>query len=655
MNQSAPDEMAGWFLGPKAENAAVEREIILRVLEDYFRWRRDCYPQDPPLIDERMRAAAAGFHERLRETVEGMLAGLRRDFPFSSPRYIAHMLSDQTMPAVIGYFAGLLYNPNNVTPESSPVTLDWELEVGADILRMLGFEAPPGNAFGWAHISSGGTVANLEALWVARNVRYFPLAAADVCRRHGIPLAVASLRPEACLALPSHAAVALHAELIEAVREHYCLARSEAARVTHELLGESRFSIAHHGTCAAYGLLPPVIVVSGARHYSITKAADLLGIGRDHVVLVDVDHRFRMDMVDLEAKLRQLKQVPLAVVAIAGTTEEGAVDPVHRIHELRGSAWLHIDAAWGGYLRSLFTPACDIDDVRRFVSRDGLAWGDPDVCEAFAAFPKADSITVDPHKLGYIPYPCGVAAYRDDRVRHFLTQEIPYLSDVHHEDASMRPPASVGPYILEGSKPGSAVAACWLSHRMIPPNRSGYGRILRGSLLAAVDFYMRLCRRRTAGLRLIPITAQPPDTNVVCFLAQTDPPGDLAFINRLNRHLFDSFTHRAHGELPPFFLSRTVFQPASYSTSAIGSLLERASIDPADYRLHGLFVLRATLMSPYLNMEAEEGKPSHLDEFFECFEDAARVALAHLGHPLGFQAQPARGEDTKQSGSWLES
>ena len=530
--------------------------------------------------------------------------------------------------------------------------------MGADILRMLGFEAPPGNAFGWAHISSGGTVANLEALWVARNVAIFrsPRRGRS-CRVGGIPpggRVIAAGSVPTCIALPC-GRIALHAELIEAVREHYCLARSEAARVTHELLGESRFDLAHHGTCAAYGLLPPVIVVSGAQRGRVSKAADLLGIGRDHVVLVDVDHRFRMDMVDLEAKLRQLKQVPLAVVAIAGTTEEGAVDPVHRIHELRGSAWLHIDAAWGGYLRSLFTPACDIDDVRRFVSRDGLAWGDPDVCEAFAAFPKADSITVDPHKLGYIPYPCGVAAYRDDRVRHFLTEEIPYLSDVHHEDASMRPPASVGPYILEGSKTrlGGRGLLALASHDS--SNRSGYGRILRGSLLPAVDFYMRLCRRRTAGLRLIPITAQPPDTNVVCFLAQTDPPGDLAFINRLNRHLFDSFTHRAHGELPPFFLSRTVFQPASYSTSAIGSLLERASIDPADYRLHGLFVLRATLMSPYLNMEAEEGKPSHLDEFFECFEDAARVALAHLGHPLGFQAQPARGEDTKQSVSWLES
>ena len=209
--------MAGWFLGPKAENAAVEREIILRVLEDYFRWRRDCYPQDAPLMMDDARRAA-GFHRRLRETVEGMLAGLRRDFPFSSPRYIAHMLSDQTMPAVIGYFAGLLYNPNNVTPESSPVTLDGSWRWARTSCACSDLRRPPSYAFGWAHIASGGTVANLEALWVARNVRYFPLAAADVCRRHGIALPIASLRPEECLAIaPDDAIVALHAQLIDAV------------------------------------------------------------------------------------------------------------------------------------------------------------------------------------------------------------------------------------------------------------------------------------------------------------------------------------------------------------------------------------------------------------------------------------------------------
>ncbi len=172
--------MSAWFLGPKAENAEWERQMISHILEDYFHWRRNYFPADEILITESIRREQLDFHDRLAQQVDEMLAGLRAHFPFYSPRYNAHMLSDQTIPSVLGYFAGLLYNPNNVTPESAPVTLQWELEVGADVLKMLGYTPPPKSGettreeFGWAHVTGGGTVANLEALWIARNVRYFP-------------------------------------------------------------------------------------------------------------------------------------------------------------------------------------------------------------------------------------------------------------------------------------------------------------------------------------------------------------------------------------------------------------------------------------------------------------------------------------------------
>ena len=127
--------MSAWFLGPKAENAEWERKMISHILEDYFHWRRNYFPADEMLITESIRREQVDFHDRLAQQLDEMLAGLRAHFPFYSPRYNAHMLSDQTIPAVLGYFAGLLYNPNNVTPESGPVTLKWELEVGADVLR----------------------------------------------------------------------------------------------------------------------------------------------------------------------------------------------------------------------------------------------------------------------------------------------------------------------------------------------------------------------------------------------------------------------------------------------------------------------------------------------------------------------------------------
>lgn len=310
---------AGWFPGPRAENAEPERAMLARILEDYLEWRRSNFPSDQPVIRAGLCDEAAGFHKRLGEQVDEMLAGLRNDFPFYSPRYIGHMISDQTLPSILGYFAGLLYNPNNVTPESSPVTLGWELEVGADILRMVGYTPPPAGGrpskeeFGWAHVTSGGTVANLEALWLARSVRYFPLAVRDACQRHGIEVALnlrghpeplCALSPEVCLGAAPGRAIDLYADFIGAVRRHWNLAHSEAIRVAHELLRDSRYSIAHQGAGAAYGVRPPVLLVSGARHYSITKAADLLGIGRENIVLVDVDEHFRMDLRDLEAKLK---------------------------------------------------------------------------------------------------------------------------------------------------------------------------------------------------------------------------------------------------------------------------------------------------------------------------------------------------------------
>ena len=675
--------MSAWFLGPKAENAEWERQMISHILEDYFHWRRNYFPSDEILVTESMRREQLDFHDRMAQQVDEMLAGLRAHFPFYSPRYNAHMLSDQTIPSVLGYFAGLLYNPNNVTPESAPVTLQWELETGADVLKMLGYTPPPKSGettreeFGWAHVTGGGTVANLEALWIARNVRYFPLSVRDVCRRYKIPLSlklpnqpdapvdISEIAPEQCLGIRPNQSIYLHVRYIDAVRRHWDLAHSEAIRCAHELCAESEFNIAHQGPRAAYAIRPPVLLVSDARHYSITKAADILGIGRGNIVLLDIDPMFRMDIRSLETETRRAigaGQLPLAVTAIAGTTEVGAVDPVDRVAEFREriesqmgeSFWLHVDAAWGGYFRSLFS---EPDDPGDFVSRDltiergryskhlRLRWGAPEVLDAFRAFSRAESITVDPHKMGYIPYPCGLIAYKNDLARQFANEEIPYISSAHIEDVDARrhrAPDTIGPYILEGSKPGANVAACWLSHRMIPPDRSGYGEIMRASLLAAREFYERIVHWEAASRangdahawRFVPISALPPDTNVVCFLIQRSPAAGLAATNALNRRVYEAFTitaqsdERTYSYSQPFFLSRTVFVPSSYSAAAIGPLLDRAGIDPSEYRGQDLFVLRATIMSPYHVLAAETGhRQALLAEFVERLAAKASAAV----------------------------
>ena len=83
-----------------------------------------------------------------------------------------HVSGDTVFSANIGYITGLLYNQNNVTQESSSVTTTYEIEVGKDLSEMLGFDR--GKSRG--HLTAGGTIANIEVMWAARNVKFLPLA-----------------------------------------------------------------------------------------------------------------------------------------------------------------------------------------------------------------------------------------------------------------------------------------------------------------------------------------------------------------------------------------------------------------------------------------------------------------------------------------------
>ena len=77
-------KISAWFLGPKAENADWERRLFLHILEDYYYWRRNYFPSDDILIPESLQRAEVGFHERLAQQVEEMLAGPRA-FSFLQP------------------------------------------------------------------------------------------------------------------------------------------------------------------------------------------------------------------------------------------------------------------------------------------------------------------------------------------------------------------------------------------------------------------------------------------------------------------------------------------------------------------------------------------------------------------------------------------
>ena len=167
--------------------------------------------------------------------------------------------------------------------------------------------------------------------------------------------------------------------------------------------------IARRGLRALAG--DPVLYVSNEGHASITRAARLAGLGSDAARIVPVDRKLRMKpaaLGDAIARDRARGAIPFLVVATAGTTSGGSIDPISEIAAIaeRAGLWLHLDAAWGGL--AAFVPA-----LARVL--EGAA--------------RADSITFDPHKTLAVPLGAGM----------LLTKHPGALASVFHVQAGYMP------------------------------------------------------------------------------------------------------------------------------------------------------------------------------------------------------------------------
>ncbi|MFJ5229656.1 pyridoxal phosphate-dependent decarboxylase family protein [Kitasatospora sp. NPDC088391] len=163
--------------------------------------------------------------------------------------------------------------------------------------------------------------------------------------------------------------------------------------------------------------LRPRILASEAAHFSVQRAAALLGLGERAVRPVPVDRELRMDaaaLADAFAEAGWEGATPVAVVATAGTTDTGAIDPLPEIADLaaRHGAWLHVDAAYGG--GALFS--------------DRLA-------PLLAGIDRADSVSLDWHKLGWQPAAAGVFLVREARTYASLARRAVYLNPADDEEA----------------------------------------------------------------------------------------------------------------------------------------------------------------------------------------------------------------------------
>ncbi|KAF7179940.1 hypothetical protein CNMCM7691_008992 [Aspergillus felis] len=495
------DRINAFFIGPKGANLPDFRANINTILDELLETRLDYMPNDTKFISKDVRRSKAFSKVRdmvgnvVRKTAQVLGA---HSVPFWTPRYEGHMCTDMTMASLLGYFMTMLYNPNNVALEASPLTTVAEYQVGQQLCDLFRYNTDTEKKdlpLAWGHITCDGTIANLESIWVARNLKFYPLALQWAMKTEGalsfIPdfkvnswadkdkgetlkdfrslntWELLNLRPKTVLDLP------------DILRKRFGITSDFLTKALKEFniqtTGreplEQKFEIEQ----------PIQYLIGKTRHYSWPKGAAITGLGDGNITEIDVDFDARIDIALLEKKLKECAekhQAVYAVVAIMGSTEEGAVERLTDILNIRekmqneyGLSFLvHADAAWGGYFATMLNPEKEKSGKS---GHNGLV---PSLClkksteEDLRKLKDVDSITVDPHKAGYVPYPAGSLLYRDGRMRYLVTWSSPYLSQGSSEN--------IGIYGVEGSKPGAPAMSTWLSNIVVGLHPHGYGMLL---------------------------------------------------------------------------------------------------------------------------------------------------------------------------------
>lgn len=258
---------------------------------------------------------------------------------------------------------------------------------------------------------------------------------------------------------------------------------------------------ASHAADGSHGTGKYVILASGSAHTSLQKATMLLGLGSAAVRAVATDDRARMCVADLALQLqtcRQQGETVLSVVATAGSTISGSIDPIAQIARLcqQYQIWLHVDAAYGG--------ALILSSAWRHLL-DGIQ--------------HADSITFNPQKWLYLPKTCVTLLFRDvTRWQRALRISAPYMGV--DDDELINP----GEISVQGTRHAD-ILKLWFSLQCI--GRTGQAQLIDQCMNRTQFFTRQLLSR--PWLELL----HEPQLNLVCFRAT--PGQDVLEPNAFNR------------------------------------------------------------------------------------------------------------------------
>lgn len=582
-----------YFPGARSENESRLRGEMDATLDHWFRWRSGRFEDSAPVGPQPVESGTAGprADDRLGQRLLALCDAMTAETPTFSPRYIAHMKSDLSLPGLLGWFAAMLHNPNNSSRDASRAGSVIETEALAALAEMLGYD--PARAQG--HFTSGGTVANFEAVWRAR------------------------YRLDHWLALALHIAETTGTRLDPFAAAHMGWARFR------ELLTSHRLAEADLKACSAAASNPgdiwrrisrasgqdyrgPVMLVPGNRHYSWSKSANVFGLGGEAIWSIALDASGRLDLADFErlvARAEAEGRPVLMAVAVAGATETGAVDPLDRLYDRmdkwqaeRGwRIWRHVDAAYGGFLAAM------LDGPSEAILT-------PETAAALRAIRRSDSITIDPHKLGYVPYACG-AFLTPDAERYAVSAfDAPYLD---------RPELGAGKWssTLEGSRSAAGAAATWLTAETIGFDADGFGALMAATVDARQAFQAAV-QDAVPQARFL-----PADSNIACFtLAHSGAA--LSRSNTRTRAVFDHFQTS-----PDFAVSKTTLGPDNAALMA-SILAGHGGHDDAPDGYGGMLVIRCVFMNPYWSEPSvrQDLLPRFIKELREALADADRSQAA---------------------------
>lgn len=396
------------FIDPLGKNRQEIERLTDRVVSLLLPYLTEATKRSPLPVARVQEAAIPEMPVAEDELFEKLRPLIADSMNCAHPGCLAHMNSMPATMSILGDLVASALSNNMLFQEISPVFTPLELSLMKQFAQLFGLGERAGGV-----LLGSGTMSNLQALAVARNIRF-----------NSLEKGIGSLKK------------------------------------------------------------PPVILASEAAHASVRKATMMLGLGSSSLIAVATNDDSQMRPDELQAEIEKARadgKEPFCVIATAGTTITGNVDPLTEIGHIarEHGLWFHVDAAYGG----------------------GLIFSEQHR-HRLAGIEAADSVTFNPQKWLYISNGCAMALFRNMKeMESALCIPSPYTSGAVEV-------TNLGEITVHGSR-RVEVLKLWLSLQHL--GRRGYAQLVDEACNLTQYFLERIEERP-----FLQIVGKP-DMNILCF------------------------------------------------------------------------------------------------------------------------------------------